>query len=99
MKNETQIKTAIRKIIRKAKQDQFTLITVANSGNDSQLERDLISEIMACDETTVRFCNNLTGKCLGVMLFVFDYDSEPDEIVSDCTDNEYTHKLLGEYHV
>ena len=96
MKNETQIKATIRKIIRKAKQDQFTLITVAGSGNDSQLERDLISEIMACDETTVRFYNNLTGKCLGVLLFVFDYDSEPDEIVSDCTDNEYTYKLLGE---
>jgi hypothetical protein len=96
MKNETQIKAAIRKIIRRAKQDQFTLITVAGSGNDSQLERDLISEIMACDETTLRFHNNLTGKCLGAMRFVFDYDSEPDEIVSDCTDNEYTHKLLGE---
>lgn len=94
MQNETKIRAAIRKIIRKAKQDRFTLITIAGSDNDSQLERDLISEILACDETTVCFYNNLTGVCLGVLFFVFDYDSDPDEIVCDCTDNTYTHNLL-----
>ena len=95
MLNEKQIKSAIRKIIRRAKQDRFTLITVAGSDNESQLERDLIREIIACDETTVCFYNNLTGTCLGVILFVFDYDSEPDEIVCDCTDNEYTLRLVA----
>ena len=94
MKNETEIKAAIRKIIRRAKQDRFTLITVAGSDNESQLERNLISEIMACDETTVRFYNNTTGTCLGVILFVFEYEGCPDEIVADCTDNAYTHALL-----
>ena len=94
MKNETQVLAAIRKIIRRAKQDRFTLITVAGSDNESQLERDLISEIMACDETTVCFYNNTTGTCLGVILFVFDYDSEPDEIICDCTDNAYTRNLI-----
>tara|TARA_B110000027_G_scaffold107797_1_gene114800 strand:+ start:401 stop:700 length:300 start_codon:yes stop_codon:yes gene_type:complete len=94
MKNAKQIRAAIRKIIRKAKQDQFTLITVAGSDNDSQLERDLIRAILDCDETTVCFYNNTTGTCLGVILFVFDYDSEPDEIVCDCTDNAYTRNLI-----
>lgn len=95
MLNETQIKSAIRKIIRRAKQDRFTLITVSGSDNESQLERDLISEIMACDETTVCFYNNTTGTCLGVILFVFEYDGCPDEIVADCTDNDYTLRLVA----
>jgi hypothetical protein len=95
MKNATQIKSEIRKIIRRAKQDRFTLITVAGSDNESQLERDLIREIIACDETTVCFYNNTTGTCLGVILFVFDYDSEPNEIVCDCTDNAYTLRLVA----
>ena len=95
MKNETKIRAAIRKIIRRAKQDRFTLITVAGSDNDSQLERDLISEIMACDETTVCFYNNTTGTCLGVILFIFEYDGCPDEIVADCTDNAYTLRLVA----
>ena len=95
MQNETQIRAAIRKIIRKAKQDQFTLITVAGSDNDSQLERDLINEILACDETTVCFYNNLTGACLGVIFFVFEYDGCPDEIVCDCTDNAYINNLVA----
>lgn len=94
MLNETQIKSAIRKIIRRAKQDRFTLITVAGSDNESQLERDLISKIMACDETTVCFYNNTTGTCLGVMFLVFDYDTCPTEIVADFTDNAYTNALL-----
>ena len=95
MQNETLIRAAIRKIIRKAKQNQFTLITVAGSDNDSQLERDLINEILACDETTVCFYNNLTGACLGVIYFVFEYDGCPDEIVCDCTDNAYTNSLVS----
>tara|TARA_R110002153_G_scaffold217235_1_gene369654 strand:+ start:57 stop:344 length:288 start_codon:yes stop_codon:yes gene_type:complete len=95
MLNKTKIRAAIRKIIRRAKQDRFTLITVAGSDNDSQLERDLISEIMACDETTVCFYNNTTGTCLGVILFIFEYDGCPDEIVADCTDNAYTLRLVA----
>ena len=95
MLNETKIRAAIRKIIRRAKQDRFTLITVAGSDNDSQLERDLISEIMACDETTVCFYNNTTGTCLGVILFIFEYDGCPDEIVADCTVNAYTLRLVA----
>jgi len=94
MKNETQIRAAIRKIIRRAKQDRFTLITVAGSDNDSQLERDLINEILSCDETTVCFYNNLTGSCLGVMFFVFEYDGCPSEIVADCTENAFIQKLI-----
>ena len=95
MLNETQVKAAVRKIIRRAKQDRFTLITVAGSDTDkSQLERDLISDIMACDETTVLFYNNLNNNFLGGMYFVFEYDSCPDEIVADFTDNAYTHALL-----
>lgn len=94
MKNETQIKAAIRKIIRRAKQDRFTLITVAGSDNESQLERDLISEIMSCDETTVLFYNNLNNGFLGGMYFVFEYETCSTEIVADFTDNAYTHALL-----
>lgn len=94
MKNETQIRAAIRKIIRRAKQDRFTLITVAGSDNESQLERDLISEIMACDETTVCFYDKTTNICLGVIFFVFEYDADVDEIICDCTDNAYTRNLI-----
>ena len=95
MLNEKQIKSAVRKILRRAKQDRFTLITVAGSDNESQLERDLIRDILACDETTVCFYDITRGTCLGVILFVFEYDSEPDEIVCDCTDNEYTLRLVA----
>lgn len=95
MLNETKIKSAIRKIIRRAKQDRFTLITVAGSDNESQLERDLISEIMACDETTVCFYDMTTGRCLGVLFFVFEYDGCPTEIVADYTDNDYTSRLVA----
>ena len=94
MLHEKKIRAAIRKIIRKAKQDHHTMITVAGSENESMLENYLIDEIMACDESTVRFISLTTGRTLGAMLFVFDYDSEPDEIVCDCTDNAYTHNLL-----
>jgi hypothetical protein len=94
MKNETQIRAAIRKIIRKAKQDESTVITVEYSDNYSQLERDLIEEILACDESTVCFRRKYDGFFMGSIFFVFDYDSEPDEIVCDCTDNAYTHNLL-----
>jgi hypothetical protein len=94
MLHEKKIRAAIRKIIRKAKQDHHTLITVAGSENESMLENYLINEIMACDESTVRFLSLTTGRNLGAMLFVFDYDSDPAEIVCDCTDNAYTHNLL-----
>jgi endo-alpha-1,4-polygalactosaminidase (GH114 family) len=94
MLHEKKIRAAIRKIIRKAKQDHHTLIVVVGSDNESMLENDLINEIMACDETTVRFLSLTTSKTLGSILFVFDYDSDPSEIVCDCTDNAYTHNLL-----
>ena len=94
MLNEKQIKSAIRKIIRRAKQDRFTLVKVAGSDSESQLEKDLISEILACDETTVCFYDMTTGNCLGVIYFVFEYDGCPSEIVADCTDNEYTLRLI-----
>ena len=94
MKNETQIRAAIRKIIRKAKQDESTIITVDYSDNYSQLERDLTDEILACDESTVYFMRRKDGFLMGAISFVFDYDGDPDEIVADCTDNAYTHNLI-----
>ena len=56
MLHEKKIRASIRKIIRKAKQNNHTLITVAGSDNE--------------------------------------YDSDPAEIVCDCTDNAYTHNLI-----
>jgi hypothetical protein len=64
------------------------------SDNYSQLERNLIDEILACDESKVCFIRKYDGFFMGSIFFVFDYDSEPDEIVCDCTDNAYTHNLL-----
>ena len=94
MLHEKKIRAAIRKIIRKAKQDQHTLIQVLGSGCESMLENDLISEIMACDETNVHFISLTSGRLLGAILFVFDYEGCPSEIVADCTDNAYTHNLI-----
>ena len=105
MKNEKQIRSFIRKIVRKAKCDWTTGIYVSLSncnqtqnldscGSVSMLEKDIINAIMCADETVLRFVSLTTGKYLGSLLFVFDYDSEVEEIINDYTDNQYCNFLI-----
>jgi len=106
MRNEKQIKSFIRKIVRKAKQDWTTGIYVSmsncnqtqnldSSGFVSMLEKDIINSVLCSDETIMNFVSLTTGRSLGSLLFVFDYDSEVDEIINDYTDNQYCNFLIS----
>ena len=101
MKNEKQAKSAIRKIIRKAKRDWTTSIYVDSAedgetlSNCSQLERDLIDAVFSVDASIIRFVSLTTGRRLGDILIVLEQDSSPSEIICDYTDNDYIGRLIN----
>jgi hypothetical protein len=94
MKNLKGIKAALRKIIRRAKSNTSIDLYVLSSGCHSQLERDLITNILATDESSLVIVNKYTTKRQTRLDFVFDYDTPVDEIIQDCSDNLYTTNLL-----
>ena len=99
MKYEKQARALIRKMIRRAKQDWTTCIFVTPYGendlvNEGQLERQIVDAVFSCDETTITFNNMTTGRNLGSIMVVLEYDREPCEIVSDYTANPYTQRLI-----
>ena len=105
MLNEKKIKQVIRKIVREAKSDWAAGLYVSAMGDNetlnlnrdglpSFLERDVINAILSCDETTLRIVRITDSKLLGNIAFVFDYDSDPSEVVCDYTDNDYTNRLI-----
>jgi len=100
MKHEKQARAMIRKMIRRAKQDWTTCVYVTPYGesevlNEGQLERDIVNAVFCCDETVIRFVDITTGRNLGSVLVVLEYDREPCEIVSDYTDNPYMQRLIN----
>ena len=99
MKYEKQARALVRKMLRSARQDWTTCVYVTPYGesdviNEEQLERDIINAVFSCDETTITFHDMTTGRNLGKVLIVLEYDREPCEIVSDYTGNEYTQRLI-----
>lgn len=101
MRYEKQAKSVIRKIIRKAKRD-WTVGIYVDCAEDgvtlsgcSQLERDLIDAVFGTDTSIIRFVSLTTGRCLGEMLIVLEYDRSPSEIISDYTDNWYMAMITG----
>ena len=99
MKHEKQARALIRKMIRRAKQDWTTCIFVTPYGendlvNEGQLERQIVDAVFSCDDTIITFNNMTTGRNLGSVVVVLEYDREPCEIVSDYTANEYTQRLI-----
>lgn len=99
MKYEKQARALIRKMIRRARQDWTTCVYVTPYGesevlNEGQLERDIVNAVFSCDETMITFHDMTTGRNLGKALIVLEYDSEPDEIISDYTGNPYTQRLI-----
>ncbi len=99
MKYEKQARALIRKMIRRARQDWTTGVFVRPRGehdvmNEGQLERDILDAVFGCDETVITFHDMTTGRNLGKVLIVLEYDSEPDEIISDYTGNPYTQRLI-----
>jgi len=115
MLHEKQIKSVIRKIVRKAKQDWTTGLYVFLSGDDylankgdvqnldkngqvSFLEKDIIDAVLCGDETVIKFVRTTDGYHLGSILFIFDYDSDPSEIICNYTDNDYINRLIKSTH-
>ena len=99
MKHEKQARALIRKMIRRARQDWTTCVYVRPYGeyetiNDRQHEGEILDAVFCCDETVIRFHDMTTGRNLGCVLVVLEYDSEPCEIVSDHTGNPYTQRLI-----
>lgn len=99
MRQEKQARALIRKMIRRARQDWTTCVYVTPYGesevlNEGQLERDIVNAVFSCDETMITFHDMTTGRNLGKALIVLEYDSEPDEIISDYTGNPYTQRLI-----
>jgi len=105
MLHEKQAKSVIRKMIRKAKQDwtmglyvylsyDDEVQNIDRNGQVSFKEKDIIDAVMCADETVLRFVRITDGHHMGSVLFVFDYDRLPEEIISDYTDNEYTNRLV-----
>ena len=104
MRHEKQARALIRKMIRHARQDWTTCVYVTPYGeseviNEGQLERQIVDAVFSCDETTVTFHDMTTGRNLGSVLVVLEYDREPCEIVSDYTANPYTQRLADIFGV
>ena len=100
MKYEKQARALIRKMIRSARQDWATCVYVTPYGDDEtinerQNEKEILDAVFCCDETVIRFVDITTGRNLGSILVVLEYDREPCEIVSDHTDNDYINRLLN----
>ena len=99
MKHEKQARALVRKMIRRARQDWTTCVYVTPYGEDEvingrQHEGEILDAVFSCDETVIRFHDMTTGRNLGSVLIVLEYDRLPGEIVSDCTYNDYIHQLL-----
>ena len=99
MIHEKQARALIRKMIRRARQDWTTCVYVSPYGedeviNEGQLERHIVNAVFGCDETIITFHDMTTGRNLGKVIIVLEYDREPCEIVSNYTDNEYINRLI-----
>ena len=99
MRHEKQARALIRKMIRRARQDWTTCVYVRPYGdyetiNERQNEKEILDAVFCCDETVIRFVDITTGRSLGDVLVVLEYDREPCEIVSDYTANPYTQRLI-----
>ncbi len=99
MRHEKQARALIRKMIRHARQDWTTCVYVtpyweSEVLNDQQIERDIIGSVFSCDQTIITFHDMTTGRNLGEALIVLEYDRDPQEIVSDYTDNPYMQSLI-----
>jgi hypothetical protein len=100
MIHEKQARALVRKMIRRARQDWTTCVYVTPYGedeviNEGQLERHIVNAVFSCDETILTFHNMTTGRNLGKVAIVLEYDREPCEIVSNYTDNDYINRLLN----
>jgi len=100
VKHEKQARALIRKMIRSARQDWTTCVYVTPYGDDEtinerQHEGEILDAVFCCDETVIRFHDMTTGRHLGSVLVVLEYDREPAEIISDHTDNDYINRLLN----
>jgi len=100
MKLEAKAKTLLRKIIKKAYLDPKIKIVVRVDGeriNENFTVNEIIESVFAVDISTVKFLDSEKKKCIGWLFIVLDYESEPEEIICDYSDNEYTGNLLKEF--
>ena len=104
MLHEAKAKTLLRKIVKKAYLDPDIRIVVRDEEgekiNENFTVNEIIESIFSVDISEVHFANikNEKGKkYIGWLWIVFEYDSDPDEIINDYSANEYTENLFKEF--
>ena len=101
MKNEKAAKSFVRKIIRHAKIDPYLCIAVdcPETGESfywGTKESELLESIFGVESCYVRFVDLTTSRELGALAIFLDYDFDhnPEQIVYDYIDNNWTNKLM-----
>ena len=99
MRHLKQCRALVRRLIRDARKDWTTCVYIRdcdenNILNDRQHEGEILDAIFNQDETIITFHNMTTGRELGNIYIVLDYESEPGEIINDYTANRYIDQLI-----
>ena len=102
MLHETKAKTLLKKIIRKALLDPNIVIIVRDEEGERMNKKvkdikEIIDHIFSVDVSEVHFANKEKKIYEGWLFIVLQYDSEPEEIISDYSVNDYTENLINEF--
>ena len=102
MLHETKAKTLLKKIIRKALLDPNIVIIVRDEEGERMNKKvkdikEIIDHIFSVDVSEVHFANKEKKIYEGWLFIVLQYDSEPEEIISDYSANDYTENLINEF--
>ena len=101
MLHETKAKTLLKKIIRKAYLNPDIRIIVRDEEGEKINEnchlKEIIESIFSVDVSEVHFANKEKKIYEGWLFIVLQYDSEPEEIISDYSANDYTENLINEF--
>jgi len=102
MLHETKAKTLLKKIIRKALLDPNIVIIVRDEEGERMNKKvkdikEIIDNIFSVDVSEIHFANKETKEYEGWLFIVLQYDSEPKEIISDYSANDYTENLINEF--
>ena len=100
MLHESKAKTLLKKIIRKAYLNPDIRIVVRDEEgekiNENYNLKEIIESIFSVDVSEVHFHEKGKGY-IGWIFIVLQYDSEPEEIISDYSSNDYTENLINEF--
>lgn len=98
MLHEGKSKELLKRIIKHAQMDRSIFVVVRDEDGEKMNDTNKIDEIIDCifsvDVCEVYFFDRIRRKSKGWIVVVLEYDTLPDEIISDYLLNDYINELV-----